>query len=67
MAGLAKSPKKEPRGKNFPDKLELASSSIQRTIITLLRKDLIYKEQDECYHVLNPVIKTVLAEDQYFD
>jgi uncharacterized protein len=67
LAGLAKSPEKEPRGKKFSDKLEIASSSVQRTIVALLRKDLIYKEQDGCYHVLNPVIKTVLAEDHYFD
>lgn len=67
LAGLAKSPEKEPRGKNFSDMLGIASSSVQRTIMTLLKKDFIYKEQDDCYHVLNPVIKTVLAEDQYFN
>jgi hypothetical protein len=29
LAGLAKSPEKEPRGKKFSDKLEIASSSVQ--------------------------------------
>lgn len=66
LAGLSKSPEKEPRGKDFANKLEMSSSSVQRTISTLLKKDLIYKDQDGFYHVLNPVIKTVLLKDQYF-
>lgn len=68
LAGLAKSPEKEPMGKDFASKVALASSSIQRTIGTLLKKDFIYKDHvDECYHVLNPTIKTVLAKNKYFD
>ena len=68
LAGFAKSPEKEPMGKEFSTKLNLASSSIQRTISALLKKDLIYKDQEsECYHVLNPAVKTVLEKNKYFD
>ena len=67
LAGLAKSAEKELMSKAFSNKLEMASSSIQRTIGILLRKDFVYRDDEGFYHVLNPVIKTVLAEDKYFD
>lgn len=68
LAALAKSPEKEPSGKAFAMHLSLASSSIQRTIAGLLKKDLIYKDaESQCYAVLNPVIKTILAQDRYID
>ncbi len=68
LAGLAKFPEKEPMGRAFSNKLTLAASSIQRLLGTLIKKDFIYKDQeDECYHVLNPAIKTVLAKNKYFD
>lgn len=67
LANLARSSEKELRGKDFSNKLEMASSSIQRTVTGLLRKDFAYRDQDGFYHVLNPVIKTILAEDKYFD
>ncbi len=67
LAGLAKLPEKEPQGKAFSDRLEMASSSVQRTIVSLLKKDLIYKDQGGCYHVLNPVTKTILTKDKYFN
>lgn len=61
LMGLAITPEKEPSGKYFSQKLEMSSSSTQRTVLTLSKKDLIYKDQNGFYHVLNPVIKTVLA------
>ncbi len=67
LAGLAKTPEKKPRGKDFVNKLEMSSSSVQRTIESLLKEDLIYKNKDGFYTVLNPAIKTILAEDKYFD
>lgn len=67
LAGLALSPEQKPRNKDFANKLEMSSSSVQRTISTLLRKDLVYKDSDGYYNVLNPAIKTVLARDKYFD
>ena len=68
LAGLAKAPEKEPMGRDFSNKLMLASSSIQRILSGLLKKDYIYKDQEDgCYHVLNPAIKTVLAQDKFFD
>lgn len=67
LAGLAKSPEKEPRSKHFANKLEMSSSSIQRTIHTLIKKDIIYKDYNGCYNVLNPVTKTILINDKYFD
>jgi hypothetical protein len=66
LAGLAKLPEKEPRGRDFTNRLNVSSSSIQRTITTLMKGDLVYKDSDEYYQVLNPTVKTVLAEDKYF-
>lgn len=67
LAGFSQLPEKEPRSKDFSNKIGLSASSIQRTMSTLLKKDLIYQDQEGFYHVLNPVIKTVLMNDKYFD
>lgn len=67
LVGLAQSPEQKPRNKDFANKLEMSSSSVQRTISTLLKKDLVYKDPDGFYNVLNPAIKTALAKDKYFD
>lgn len=67
LAGLARLPEKELRGKDFSNRLEISSSSIQRTITSLMKMDLVYKDLEGYYHVLNPVIKTVLFEDKHFD
>ncbi|MCW5588959.1 MAG: ATP-binding protein [Legionellales bacterium] len=67
LTGLAKSPEKKPRGKDFSTRIGLSPSSIQRTLSTLLKQDLIYSDRHGDYHVLNPVIKSVLAKDKYFD
>lgn len=65
MAALAK--EKEPRGKDFAVKLAMSSSSIQRTINTLMKNDLIFKDAEGYYRILNPVIKSYLASNEYFD
>lgn len=67
LAGLSQSPEKEIRGKSFTLRLGLSSSSIQRTVGSLVLQDLVYKSDDGAYHVLNPVIRTILSEDKYFD
>jgi uncharacterized protein len=67
LAGLSRSPEKELRGKHFANRLNISSSSIQRTIMSLIKKDLVYKDSGGYHHVLNPSVKTVLAEDKYFD
>ena len=65
LAGLAKSSEKEPQGKEFVNRLGIASSSIQRTIMTLVKKDLLYKDSAGYYQVLSPVVKTDLANNKY--
>jgi len=67
LAGLAKSPEKEIRGRDFSTQLNLSSSSIQRTIASLISQDLVYKSDDDYHHVLNPVVKIILSENKYFD
>ncbi len=67
LAGLANSPQKELMSKEFASKLELSTSSIQRTIYSLIKNDLVYQDIDDFYNVLNPVVKSVLAEDKYYD
>lgn len=67
LAGLAKAPEKELRGKEFSTRIDVSPSSIQRTVASLTLRDLVYESQDGYYHVLNPVIKTILSEDRYFD
>ncbi|MDF1684533.1 MAG: ATP-binding protein [Legionellaceae bacterium] len=67
LAGLAKSPEKEVRGKDFSVRLNISSSSIQRTMASLISQDLVYKSEDNYHHVLNPVVKIILSENKYFD
>lgn len=66
LAGLSQAPENEPRGKNFTNKLKMSSSSVQRTINSLLKKDMIYQDQLGFYNLLNPAVKTVLARDKHF-
>jgi len=67
MVALAKRPEREPRGKEFTLRVNMSASSIQRTIATLIRKDFVFKDKDGYYRVLNPVIKTYLSIDEYFE
>lgn len=67
LAGLAQLPSNEPNGKEFSVKLEMPVSSIQRSLNGLIKNDLIYKDIDGFYRVLNPVIKTILENNPYFD
>ncbi len=67
LAGLAQVPEKKIRGKEFSLRLSLSSSSIQRTVDFLISQDLVFKDGEGLYHVLNPVVKTVLAENKYFE
>lgn len=66
-AALAKLPMSEINGKSLIKRLGLPNSSIQRTVETLLKKDIIFQDQQEMYQVLNPVIKTILSSDPYFN
>lgn len=67
LAALAKEPETEPRGKEFSIKLAMSSSSIQRTLSTLEKKDFVFKDDAGYYRVLNPVVRSYLASNQYFD
>lgn len=67
LAALAKEPTKELLNKEFLGSLRMAASSVQRTVGSLLKNDLIYKNQEDgLYHVLNPVVLSVLANNTYF-
>ena len=67
LAALAKEPTKELLNKEFLGNLKMAASSVQRTVGSLLKNDLIYKNQEDgLYHVLNPVVLSVLANNTYF-
>jgi hypothetical protein len=45
----------------------MSSSSIQRALSVLIKTDLVYQDNQGSYQVLNPVVKTFLADDKYFD
>lgn len=66
LAGIAALTSEEIAGKNFYNKLEISASSLQRSLITLMKKDIIYKV-DKHYRILNPVISAILGENKYFD
>lgn len=67
LATLAKEPESVIGSKDFVIKLAMSLSSIQRTMSTLEKKDFIFKDQKGRYSVLNPVIKSYLLNDRYFD
>lgn len=66
MAALAKKPEKELQGKDFLAKQGMSSSSIQRTLSTLIKNDFVFKDNENYYRVLNPVIKSYLSKNEYF-
>ncbi len=66
LAGIALLDIEEIKGKAFYNKLEISTSSLQRALATLEKRDLIYKA-DNTYHILNPVITFILRENRYFD
>lgn len=67
LAALAKEPEQEPGSKRFFAKLAMSPSSIQRTINTLEQNDFIFKDSEGYYRILNPVIKSYLSNNHYFD
>ncbi len=66
LAALAHQTITEPHNKEFIARLRMSSSSMQRTIAFLLRTDLVYKNNEGYYCVLNPVIKFYLKNIKYF-
>ena len=65
LVHLAKNPNIQIQSKRVANKVGMVGSSIQRTVEILLRGDLIYKDNNGNYRVLNPVIKAILANDKY--
>ena len=56
MTALAYQPTNEPQGRNFSNKTGLNPSGIKKSLTDLQKLDLIYKNQQGYYHVLDPAI-----------
>lgn len=67
LAALAKQPETSVLSNTFSSRIGLPTSSIQRTLTSLIKQDLAYQDNNGYYQVLNPVIKTLLAEKKYLD
>ncbi len=67
LAAIAKEPEKEISSKNFLTKVEISGSSLHRTISTLVREDYLFIDNDGYYRVLNPVVRSYLSNNKYFE
>lgn len=56
---------KEPYSAHFTKALELSPGSLSRAINLLMAKDYIYVDNKGYYQILDPLLRSVLAEDRY--
>lgn len=60
ITALAKTPVKEIQASEFTAPLKISASSIQQSVDVLVRKDLVYKDKDGFYKVLDPAMRFYL-------
>jgi hypothetical protein len=60
MIALAKTPAKEIQSAKFTSPLKISTSSVQQALDVLIKKDLIYKNQEGFYCVLDPAMRFYL-------
>lgn len=61
VTALAQSPTKELQGAPFTAPLGISASSAQQAASILLRKDIIYRDQEGRYKILDPAVRYYLA------
>ena len=67
LAAIAYSNISEPYSQEFSEKVRIAPSSIRKSLDILLKDDLVYRDKNNCYQVLDPAIETYLQRIMYFD
>jgi hypothetical protein len=67
IAALSYCHTSEPYGHEFAHRVKIGSSSIKKSIATLVRDDFIYRDIDGYYKVLDPAIDSYLHKINYFD
>jgi len=66
LAGIAYEPILQPFSHQFSKKVDIAPSSIKKSMDVLLRDDWIYKDKHDLYQVLDPAVRTYLLGIRYF-
>lgn len=61
MFTIAKAPTKEIQSVEFTAPLKIPLSSAQQALNVLIRNDLVYKDNDNFYRVLDPAMRYYLA------
>lgn len=60
ISALAKQPIKEIQSSDFTSSIKISASSAQQTVKVLVKKDMVYKQSDDTYHVLDPAVRYYL-------
>lgn len=67
IAALAYEPVSEPYGNDFVSRVHIGASSIKKSLSILLKRDFIYKGQNNKLKVLDPAVEAYLHQVKYFD
>jgi DNA-binding MarR family transcriptional regulator len=62
LNALAKKPTQEPLGKDFQQEAKLSLSSLKQVIDVLIKKDIIYKDEDSFLRILDPALSYLLQK-----
>ncbi|MEM1243621.1 MAG: ATP-binding protein [Pseudomonadota bacterium] len=61
LFALANQPENEPQGQSFSSKISLSPSGIQKSLVDLLKLDLICRDKQDYYCVLDPAMRYYIA------
>ena len=67
LAAIAYESVSEPYSQEFSEKVRIGVSSIKKSLDILLRDDLVYKDKEGIYKVVDPAIEGYLHQIRYFD
>ncbi|MCF6768288.1 ATP-binding protein [Thiotrichales bacterium 19S11-10] len=65
LFALARYPTTEPLGQRFVQLSKLGTSTVQKSLDALLKLDLIYRDEERCYRVLDPCVAYLIRENSY--
>lgn len=60
LTALARFPAKEIQSSEFTRLIKISTSSVQQSVEILMRNDLVYKDENEFFRVLDPAMKYYL-------
>ncbi len=65
ITALAYQATSEPQGHAFSERVGLSPSGIQKVLMDLDKIDMIYKDKNGCYHVLDPAVSYFIRKHSF--